>query len=44
MKGPSRGCVFDGGCNQALCVQAGYVEEGARAFIKRRKPRFVKRA
>jgi enoyl-CoA hydratase/carnithine racemase len=30
--------------NQALCVQAGYVEEGARAFIERRKPRFAERA
>ncbi len=30
--------------NQALCVQAGYVEEGVRAFIERRKPHFVKRA
>jgi hypothetical protein len=23
--------------NRALCVQAGYVEEGVRAFIERRK-------
>lgn len=30
--------------NQTLCVQAGYVEEGARAFIERRKPRFAERA
>jgi enoyl-CoA hydratase/carnithine racemase len=30
--------------NQVLCVQAGYVEEGARAFIERRKPRFAKSA
>ena len=30
--------------NQTLCVHAGYVEEGARAFIERRKPRFAERA
>lgn len=30
--------------NQALCVQAGYVEEGARAFMEKRKPNFTERA
>lgn len=30
--------------NQTLCVNAGYVEEGARAFIEKRKPRFAEGA
>lgn len=30
--------------NQTLCLDAGYVEEGARAFIEKRKPRFSDRA
>lgn len=30
--------------NQTLCVRAGYVEEGARAFLEKRKPRFAERA
>jgi enoyl-CoA hydratase len=30
--------------NQILCVKAGYLEEGARAFIEKRKPRFAERA
>ncbi|HEX4209816.1 MAG TPA: enoyl-CoA hydratase-related protein [Candidatus Binataceae bacterium] len=30
--------------NQTLCVGAGYIEEGARAFIEKRKPRFADRA
>ena len=30
--------------NQTLCVNAGYVEEGARAFIEKRKPRFAEDA
>ena len=44
MKEGSRGSVLMEDRNQALCVQAGYVEEGARAFIERRKPRFAERA
>jgi enoyl-CoA hydratase/carnithine racemase len=27
--------------NQTLCVGAGYIEEGARAFVEKRKPRFA---
>src|SRR5258706_2520334 len=27
--------------NQVLCVRAGYIEEGARAFLEKRKPRFA---
>jgi enoyl-CoA hydratase/carnithine racemase len=30
--------------NQVLCVRAGYLEEGARAFIEKRKPSFAERA
>lgn len=30
--------------NQALCVGAGYLSEGARAFAEKRKPRFAARA
>lgn len=30
--------------NQVLCVRAGYIEEGARAFLEKRKPRFAARA
>jgi hypothetical protein len=30
--------------NQTLCVGAGYIAEGARAFIEKRKPRFADRA
>jgi enoyl-CoA hydratase/carnithine racemase len=30
--------------NQSLCVGAGYIAEGARAFIEKRKPRFADRA
>ena len=30
--------------NQTLCMDAGYVEEGARAFIEKRKPNFIDRA
>lgn len=30
--------------NQALCVSAGYLSEGARAFAEKRKPRFAARA
>ena len=30
--------------NQTLCVGAGYIEEGARAFVEKRKPRFADRA
>jgi len=30
--------------NQVLCVRAGYLEEGARAFIEKRKPRYADRA
>jgi enoyl-CoA hydratase/carnithine racemase len=30
--------------NQVLCVRAGYLEEGARAFVEKRKPRFAERA
>ncbi|MGB0062069.1 MAG: enoyl-CoA hydratase-related protein, partial [Candidatus Binatus sp.] len=30
--------------NQVLCVRAGYIEEGARAFLEKRKPRFTPRA
>jgi len=30
--------------NQVLCVHAGYIEEGARAFLEKRKPRYVPRA
>src|SRR6202790_1960701 len=30
--------------NQVLCVGAGYIEEGARAFLEKRKPRFAPRA
>src|SRR5271154_5243538 len=30
--------------NQVLCVRAGYIEEGARAFLEKRKPRFGERA
>lgn len=30
--------------NQVLCVSAGYIEEGARAFLEKRKPRFAPRA
>jgi enoyl-CoA hydratase len=29
---------------QALCVHAGYMEEGARAFLEKRKPRFAPHA
>ncbi|MGH7865631.1 MAG: enoyl-CoA hydratase/isomerase family protein [Candidatus Binataceae bacterium] len=30
--------------NQVLCVRAGYLDEGARAFIEKRKPRYAERA
>jgi enoyl-CoA hydratase/carnithine racemase len=30
--------------NQALCVRAGYLGEGARAFTEKRKPQFASRA
>lgn len=30
--------------NQTLCVQAGYLEEGARAFLEKRAPIYAKRA
>ena len=30
--------------NQTLCVQAGYLEEGARAFLEKRAPRYAGRA
>jgi len=30
--------------NQTLCVGAGYIAEGARAFVEKRKPRFADRA
>jgi enoyl-CoA hydratase/carnithine racemase len=30
--------------NQVLCVRAGYIEEGARAFLEKRKPLFAERA
>jgi enoyl-CoA hydratase len=30
--------------NQVLCVRAGYIEEGARAFLEKRKPRYAERA
>ncbi len=30
--------------NQTLCVRAGYIEEGARAFLEKRRPRFAERA
>jgi enoyl-CoA hydratase/carnithine racemase len=30
--------------NQVLCVRAGYIEEGARAFLEKRKPHFPERA
>jgi enoyl-CoA hydratase/carnithine racemase len=30
--------------NQVLCVRAGYLQEGARAFLEKRKPRFAPRA
>jgi enoyl-CoA hydratase len=30
--------------NQTLCVQAGYLDEGARAFVQKRAPRFAERA
>ena len=30
--------------NQVICVKAGYIEEGARAFVEKRKPHFAERA
>ncbi len=30
--------------NQVLCVRAGYIEEGARAFLEKRKPHYTERA
>jgi enoyl-CoA hydratase/carnithine racemase len=30
--------------NQVLCVRAGYIEEGARAFLEKRKPHYPERA
>lgn len=30
--------------NQVLCVRAGYIEEGARAFVEKRKPHYPERA
>jgi enoyl-CoA hydratase/carnithine racemase len=30
--------------NQVLCVRAGYITEGARAFLEKRKPRYADRA
>jgi enoyl-CoA hydratase len=30
--------------NQVLCVRAGYLEEGAHAFVEKRKPHFAERA
>jgi enoyl-CoA hydratase/carnithine racemase len=30
--------------NQVLCVRAGYITEGARAFLEKRKPRYAERA
>lgn len=30
--------------NQVLCVRAGYIEEGARAFLEKRKPHYKERA
>jgi enoyl-CoA hydratase/carnithine racemase len=36
--------VFMEDRNQTLCVSAGYIAEGARAFVEKRKPRFADRA
>jgi enoyl-CoA hydratase/carnithine racemase len=36
--------VFMEDRNQTLCVGAGYIAEGARAFVEKRKPRFSDRA
>ena len=30
--------------NQVLCVRAGYIDEGARAFVEKRKPKYAARA
>ena|ERR1019366_605829 len=30
--------------NQVLCVRAGYIDEGARAFVEKRKPKYAERA
>jgi enoyl-CoA hydratase/carnithine racemase len=30
--------------NQVLCVRAGYIEEGARAFLEKRKAHYADRA
>jgi len=35
--------VFMEDRNQTLCVSAGYIEEVARAFVEKRKPRFAAR-
>jgi len=35
--------VFMEDRNQTLCVGAGYITEGARAFVEKRKPRFADR-
>ncbi len=30
--------------NQVLCVRAGYIDEGAKAFLEKRKPKYAARA
>ncbi|HEV2171038.1 MAG TPA: enoyl-CoA hydratase-related protein, partial [Candidatus Binatus sp.] len=30
--------------NQVICARAGYLDEGANAFVEKRKPRFAERA
>lgn len=30
--------------NQVMCVRAGYIEEGAKAFLEKRMPRYADRA
>ena len=43
-RGQYRECDRDGGSQPGACVRSGYLAEGARAFVEKRKPHFAARA